>query len=54
MFPVGLARGARDLLERAGARVLYRELADLSHAWPREENVRILDWFGELHPPSRA
>jgi phospholipase/carboxylesterase len=51
MFPVGLARVARDLLERAGARLVYREIGDLSHAWPREENARILDWFGELHAP---
>lgn len=54
MFPVALARGARDLLERAGARLVYREIGDLSHAWPREENVRILDWFGELHLPPAA
>ncbi len=52
MFPVQLARVARDLLERAGARLVYREIADLSHAWPREENVRILDWFAQLHLPT--
>ena len=23
----------------------YREIADLSHTWPIEENSRILDWF---------
>jgi phospholipase/carboxylesterase len=45
MFPVSLARAARDLLARAGADVTYRELPDLSHTWPREENARILDWL---------
>jgi phospholipase/carboxylesterase len=45
LFPVVLARTARDLLRRAGAALTYEELADLSHAWPREENVRILDWY---------
>lgn len=54
MFPVALARQGAKLLEGAGAAVVYRELADLSHAWPREENTRILDWFGELHLPARA
>ena len=54
LFPVALARAARALLEKAGARLEYRELADLAHAWPREENARILDWFGELHLAPRA
>jgi phospholipase/carboxylesterase len=45
MFPVGLAQGARDALSEAGADVTYREIADLSHAYPREENDRILRWF---------
>lgn len=45
MFPVSLARAARDALVRAGADVTYRELPDLSHTWPREENARILAWF---------
>ncbi len=54
MFPVALARAARTVLERAGAALVYREIDDLSHAWPREENARILDWFGELHPPAGA
>jgi phospholipase/carboxylesterase len=46
MFPVALARAARDALAEAGADLVYRELADLSHTWPREENARILDWLG--------
>ena len=45
MFPVSLARGARDALEQSGADLTYREIADLSHAYPREENDRILTWF---------
>jgi phospholipase/carboxylesterase len=45
MFPVALARMARDELEKAGARLVYREIEDLSHTYPREENARILEWF---------
>jgi phospholipase/carboxylesterase len=48
MFPVDMARLARDSLSAAGADVTYRELDDLSHTYPREENLRILDW---LTPP---
>jgi phospholipase/carboxylesterase len=29
----------------AGARVVYREVEDLSHTYPRDENPRILDWL---------
>ena len=46
LFPVSLARLARDELVRAGAAVEYREIADLSHAYPREENQAILRWLG--------
>lgn len=45
MFPVDVARTARDALTAAGAAVTYRELADLSHTYPREENAHILDWL---------
>ena len=45
MFPVALARAARDALREAGAEVRYHEIADLAHAWPREENAAILTWF---------
>lgn len=45
MFPVALARMARDELEKAGAQLVYREIEDLSHTYPREENARILEWF---------
>ena len=44
MFPVQTARmgGTRSV---AGARVVYREIEDLSHTYPRDENPRILDWL---------
>ncbi len=45
MFPVSIARTAQQALTTAGARVTYREIADLSHAYPREEGSAILDWF---------
>ena len=45
MFPVQTARMGRDALEAAGARVVYREIADLSHTYPRDENPRVLDWL---------
>lgn len=45
MFPVSLARAARDSLEEAGAALVFREIENLSHAYPREENERILRWF---------
>ena len=45
MFPVQTARMGRDALEMAGAEVVYREIEDLSHTYPREENPRILDWL---------
>jgi phospholipase/carboxylesterase len=45
MFPVQTARLARDVLLSAGARLVYREIADLSHTYPRDENAAILDWL---------
>lgn len=45
MFPVDSARLARDRLQAAGASLVYREIGDLSHTYPREENARILEWF---------
>jgi phospholipase/carboxylesterase len=47
MFPVDVARMARDALTAAGARVAYLELDDLSHTYPREENARMLAWLAE-------
>jgi phospholipase/carboxylesterase len=45
MFPVALAREAASVLEDAGADLTYRELDDLSHTYPREENARIIEWL---------
>jgi phospholipase/carboxylesterase len=47
MFPVTLAQEAARVLDEAGALLVYRELEDLSHTYPREENVRIIEWFDE-------
>ena len=45
MFPVQLAQAAQQALRDAGADVRYHEIADLAHAYPREENAAILEWF---------
>ena len=45
MFPATLARQAARLLADAGAAVTHREIADLAHAYPRDENAALLDWF---------
>ncbi len=45
MFSVDMARTARDAFTAAGAAVEFREIEDLSHTYPREENNRILDWL---------
>ncbi|MDB5482946.1 MAG: phospholipase [Caulobacteraceae bacterium] len=45
MFDVELARQAQRALAGAGAEVTYREIADLSHCYPREVNREILAWL---------
>ena len=45
MFPPEMAQMAHRTLQAAGASALYREVADLSHTYPRDENGAILDWF---------
>ena len=45
MFPVATARMAHRELQRAGADIVFREIEDLSHTYPREENALILEWF---------
>lgn len=45
MFPIDMARVANRALTGAGAAVTYREISDLSHTYPRDENPRIMDWF---------
>ncbi|HJQ57993.1 MAG TPA: phospholipase [Vineibacter sp.] len=47
MFPPEMAHSAEQTMRQAGADVLYREIADLSHTYPRDENTAILDWFLE-------
>ena len=45
MFPVQVARQTHQLLSTAGAEVIYREIDDLSHCYPREVNPAILAWL---------
>lgn len=45
MFDVGRARGVARALAAAGAKIVYREIDDLSHTYPRDENPRILEWL---------
>jgi phospholipase/carboxylesterase len=45
MFPVDMARTAHRTLAAAGAAITYREIADLSHAYPRDGQREVLDWF---------
>jgi len=45
MFSVDQAREAEATLSAAGARVTYREIADLPHCYPREVNPPVLAWM---------
>jgi len=45
MFPVEVGRSAAEALSDAGAAVVYREIDDLAHTYPLEENPRIVDWL---------
>ncbi|MFT5043014.1 MAG: phospholipase/carboxylesterase, partial [Hyphomicrobiaceae bacterium] len=45
MFPVAMAREAAQTLTEAAAQLVFREIPDLSHTYPRDENDRILTWF---------
>jgi len=45
MFAPDLAREAARTLRSAGATVEHVEIADLAHAYPREQNGPTLDWF---------
>jgi phospholipase/carboxylesterase len=47
MFPVQVARQTQQALTAAGANVIYRELDDLSHTYPREINAEILAWMNK-------
>jgi phospholipase/carboxylesterase len=50
MFPVSMARTAHRTLASAGAAVVYREIADLSHAYPRDGQGEVLDWWLNTSP----
>jgi phospholipase/carboxylesterase len=52
MFPLSTAHIGRDALQEAGARLVYREIEDLSHTYPRDENPKILDWLTGEAPPT--
>ena len=45
MFPVSRAQLGYEMLKDAGADVKLRIVKDLAHAYPREENSSILQWF---------
>ena len=45
MFPVQTAHLAREALTASGAKLVYREIDDLSHTYPKDENPKILDWL---------
>ena len=45
MFPVTMAREAKQALSRAGADVSLREIADLSHCYPAEINPELAEWL---------
>ena len=45
MFPLPTAHLARETLLAVGARLVYREIEDLSHTYPRDENPPVLDWL---------
>lgn len=47
MFPIQTGRAAHQALTMAGANVVFREIADLSHTYPRDENGAILNWLME-------
>ncbi len=50
MFPVRMGRLAAQTLARAGARVTYREIEDLSHVYPVDENPKLLAWLTAQAP----
>ncbi len=46
MFTAASARETADALALMGAKVIYREIADLSHTYPsHEEHAQVYDWF---------
>lgn len=49
MFPVAPVRQAAEALKAAGAQITYREIADLSHNYPRDENGAIIEWMSKQY-----
>lgn len=47
MFSSDMARQAYLTLSGAGADCSYEEITDLSHTYPTEENVRLIDWLNK-------
>ena len=54
MFAVDTARTAEGVVRAAGANVVYREIEDLSHTYPREENAAMLRWLAGAPAPDSA
>lgn len=52
MFPVEHARIVASELKKSGADSIYKEIADLSHNYPRDENEHILRWFHSTRLPT--
>ncbi len=46
MFRLEIAQRDAKVLEQMGADITLRVVHDLSHTYPRDENARILEWFG--------
>ena len=53
MFPVAIARAARDAFSARGAAVAYRELPDLAHAFPTEECAAVFAWLKDTPAAGR-
>lgn len=45
MFSIQYAHHSFERLKAAGAEIKFREITNLSHTYPREENDAILTWF---------
>ena len=40
-----VTRQAAEILPAFGAQLVYREVADLAHVYPRDENAALVEWF---------
>ena len=52
MFDIEVAHMAREVLTGLGADLVFREIPDLAHTYPCDENPHILDWFLKGETPS--